>query len=111
IHSNKPSLFPFCDEINFDSRSQEDYLDLELPLPCVLKHLKFVKIEGLRGSVNELKFIEILLKSSMVLEKVVLFSYSIKKDPPAERRMLKLHEILLTFPKASTCTIILDPSR
>ncbi|RZC76305.1 hypothetical protein C5167_000386 [Papaver somniferum] len=79
-----PPLFPYCDEIN-DSRSQEDYWDSGLSLPCMLYHLKFVKIRGLRGCINELKFIEILLKNSMILEKVVL--YSIMKNPCTERRM------------------------
>ncbi|KAI3838763.1 hypothetical protein MKX03_004709, partial [Papaver bracteatum] len=102
-----PPLFPYCDEIN-DSRSQKDFWDSGLSLPCMLYHLKFVKIRGLRGCVNELKFIEILLKNSMILEEVVLCS--IKKNPRTERRMVKFNEIVLTFPRASACTIFLNPS-
>ncbi|KAI3849674.1 hypothetical protein MKW98_026588 [Papaver atlanticum] len=113
IGSCMPPWFRFCDEIN-DSRIiynpdfQKEYRDSRLSLPCVLYHLKFVKIQGLLGRFNELKFIEILLKNSIALEKLVLFS--IEKDSHAERRMMKFNEILLGYPRASTCTIMLNPS-
>ncbi|KAI3844743.1 hypothetical protein MKX03_031535 [Papaver bracteatum] len=69
-------------------------------------HLKFVEIKDIRGSVNELKFLEILLKHAMVLEKVVLASYSAEKDSLREKRMKKFGEMLLTFPRASKNIII-----
>ncbi|KAI3960213.1 hypothetical protein MKW98_016937 [Papaver atlanticum] len=73
---DKPPVYPFCDEVKINPENIGDYWDAGLSLPCMMCHLKYVKIEGLCGCVNELKFLEILLKHSTVLEKVVLTRYS-----------------------------------
>ncbi|KAI3838002.1 hypothetical protein MKX03_013794 [Papaver bracteatum] len=78
-----------------------DYWDPELSLPCMICHLKFIEVKGLRGCVNELKFLEILLKHATVLEKVILASYSTKKDSETKQRMKKFFKMLLMFPRAS----------
>ncbi|OVA14426.1 F-box domain [Macleaya cordata] len=72
-----PRMYPFCDEINSNSPNNigDDWEEAGLSLPCMLYHLKFVKIFGVKGCINELKFLEILLKNAMVLQQVVLYRY------------------------------------
>ncbi|KAI3907985.1 hypothetical protein MKW98_003630, partial [Papaver atlanticum] len=53
------------------------------------------------GCVNELKFLEILLKHAMVLEKVILTSNLTNQDSQGKKRMMKFSEMLLKFPTAS----------
>ncbi|KAI3852146.1 hypothetical protein MKX03_015606 [Papaver bracteatum] len=64
------------EEMELALHSDETTLDLEGKFTSTMKQLKFVEISGLEGSDSELKFIEILLKNAMVLQKLVL-----KKDP------------------------------
>ncbi|KAI3872179.1 hypothetical protein MKW98_011671, partial [Papaver atlanticum] len=47
-------------------------VDLQGLLADTMKQLKSVEISGLQGSDNELEFIEIMMKNSIVLEKMVL---------------------------------------
>ncbi|KAI3836248.1 hypothetical protein MKX03_018027 [Papaver bracteatum] len=110
IHNyDKPPAYPFCDELFFNHYNFScivkinpenigDYWDPELSLPCII--IKFIEVKGLRGCVNELKFLEILLKHATVLEKVALAS-STKQDSLREKRMTKFREILQMFPIAS----------
>ncbi|MCL7044458.1 hypothetical protein MKW94_015283 [Papaver nudicaule] len=88
-----------------------DYWDAGLSLPCMICHLKFVEIKGLCGCVNELKFLEILLKHATVLEKVILNSYSTEQDSHTKKRMTKFSEMLLKFPTTSKKILILLNSR
>ncbi|KAI3919676.1 hypothetical protein MKW92_033968, partial [Papaver armeniacum] len=96
-------VYPFCDEVKFDPENIGDYWDAGY----MICHLKFVEIKGLLGRVNELKFLEILLKHATVLKKVVLASYSTEQDPQREKRMAKFSEMLLTFPTASKKILIM----
>ncbi|RZC54056.1 hypothetical protein C5167_012916 [Papaver somniferum] len=64
------------EEMELALHSGETTLGLEGQFTSTMKQLKFVEISGLEGSDSELKFIEILLKNAMVLQKLVL-----KKDP------------------------------
>ncbi|KAI3855064.1 hypothetical protein MKX03_018458 [Papaver bracteatum] len=102
---DKPPVYPFCDEVNINPENMGDYLDAGLSLPCMISQLKFVEIKGLRGCVNELKFLEFLLKHATVLEKLVLACYSAEQDSLSEKRMRyrmkKFREKLLKFPNAS----------
>ncbi|KAI3924740.1 hypothetical protein MKW92_016710 [Papaver armeniacum] len=102
---DKPPVYPFCDEVNINPENMGDYLDAGLSLPCMISQLKFVEIKGLRGCVNELKFLEFLLKHATVLEKLVLACYSAEQDSLSEKRMRnrmkKFREMLLKFPNAS----------
>ncbi|RZC88814.1 hypothetical protein C5167_031188 [Papaver somniferum] len=93
-------------EVEFDPDNIGDDWDAGLSLPCRICHLKIAEIKGLHGNANELKFLELLLKHAMVLEKVVLTS-STKQDSEREKRMAKFSEMLLTFPTASKKIFIL----
>ncbi|MCL7033593.1 hypothetical protein MKW94_022013, partial [Papaver nudicaule] len=79
----KPPVYPFCDEVKINPENIGDYWDAGLSLPCMICHLKFVEIKGLRGC------------------KLVLARYSAKQDSQREKRMTKFSEMLLMFPRAS----------
>ncbi|XP_026397815.1 putative FBD-associated F-box protein At5g53635 [Papaver somniferum] len=96
-----PQEYPHFDEVKINHENVEDYWYAGLSSQCMIRHLKFVEIDGLRGCIYELKFLEILLKHATVLEKVVLAYHSTKKDWLREKRMKKFNEMLLTFPRAS----------
>ncbi|XP_026409014.1 uncharacterized protein LOC113304172 [Papaver somniferum] len=55
--------------------TDETSVDSQELLANTMKQLKYVEISGLEGSDIELKFIEILIKSAMVLKKMVLNSH------------------------------------
>ncbi|KAL5708621.1 hypothetical protein ACHQM5_019395 [Ranunculus cassubicifolius] len=76
----------------------EDFVEIG---QCMLYHLKYVKIEGVQGRANELKFLEVLLRSSVVLEKVVIFT-SKRLSSDSEERLIKFSEKVLSFPRASS---------
>ncbi|KAI3957930.1 hypothetical protein MKW92_030411 [Papaver armeniacum] len=88
-----PPLYPYVDE---GTTGMQGCLCL-----ATIGHLKFVEINGLSGSVNELKFLEILLKHGTVLERVILTSNSTNQDSQRKKRMMKFSEMLLKFPTAS----------
>ncbi|KAI3877766.1 hypothetical protein MKW98_020247 [Papaver atlanticum] len=92
------SVHPSCDEVKLNSENIGG-----LDLPDMAYHLKFVEIKYLKGSVNELKLVAVLLKHAMVLEKVVLCGLSTKEELKQKE---KFYEMLLTFPKASTNVMI-----
>ncbi|KAI3830681.1 hypothetical protein MKX03_005427 [Papaver bracteatum] len=92
---------------SFLKLNAEEIRGLALPC-CMIYHLKVVKIKYLRGRVNELKLLASLLKHSMVLEKVILFSRCLNKYhlKEKEKEMEKFREMLLTFSRASTNVVI-----
>ncbi|KAI3839251.1 hypothetical protein MKW92_039850 [Papaver armeniacum] len=96
-----PALYPYSDEVKFNPENVGDYWDAGFSLSCTMCHLKFVEIKGLHGRVNELKFLEILLKHATVFEKVILTSHSTNQDSQRKKRMMKFSEMLLKFPTAS----------
>ncbi|KAI3945372.1 hypothetical protein MKW92_029579 [Papaver armeniacum] len=62
-------------------------------------HLRSVEIRGLTGhSNNELKFVEIMFKKAVILEKMVLFSC---KKSMTDKRLITFREKLPTLPRAS----------
>ncbi|MCL7033545.1 hypothetical protein MKW94_004144 [Papaver nudicaule] len=70
-------------------------------------HLKFVMIKSFRGSDIELRFLEILLKHAMVLEKVVLVGcFTVEELQQKEEDMAKILGMLQIYPKASTNVVI-----
>ncbi|XP_026382225.1 putative F-box/FBD/LRR-repeat protein At1g78760 isoform X2 [Papaver somniferum] len=98
-----PPKYPLCDEINEDSPDISDDWETGLSLPCFLYDLKTVTVHNVKGRINELKFLEILLKNAMGLEKLVLYGYW-DKDPgnmAMTRRMKKFSEKLIESPRAS----------
>ncbi|RZC64412.1 hypothetical protein C5167_008097 [Papaver somniferum] len=113
----EPPLYPYCDEVKFNPENIGDYWEAGLSLPCMIFLLKLVEIKGLRGCVNELKFLEILLKHAMVLEEVILNSYSTKsvildsdsneEDSQRKKQMKKFSEMLRKFPTASKKIVFL----
>ncbi|MCL7044457.1 hypothetical protein MKW94_015282 [Papaver nudicaule] len=103
---NSP-LYPYCDEVKFNPENIGDYWDAGLSLSCMICHLRFVEINDLSGRVNELKFLEILLKHGTVLEKMILDSYPTEQDSQRKKRMRKFSEMLLKFLTASKKILIL----
>ncbi|KAI3837577.1 hypothetical protein MKX03_010186 [Papaver bracteatum] len=72
--------------------------------PC-LPYLKFVRIQGIQGCLNELKFLQVLLKKSIVLEKVMLFGD--KRDSADKAaQLMEFKEMLLAFRSASSSVSI-----
>ncbi|XP_026444198.1 F-box/FBD/LRR-repeat protein At1g78750-like isoform X2 [Papaver somniferum] len=95
--------YPLCDEINDDSPDTSDDWETGLSLPCFLYNLKVVRIHNVKGRINELKFLEVLLKNAMVLENLILY-WDWDQDPgnrAVTRRMKKFTEKLIEFPRAS----------
>ncbi|RZC93457.1 hypothetical protein C5167_007271 [Papaver somniferum] len=95
--------YPLCDEINDESPDISDDWETGLSLPCFLYNLKIVRIHNVKGRINELKFLEILLKNAPVLEYLVLYC---DWDQDAgniaiTRRMKKFTEKLIKFPRAA----------
>ncbi|KAI3834478.1 hypothetical protein MKX03_012872, partial [Papaver bracteatum] len=84
----------------------EDDGELGLSSPCLMSHLKHIEIRDAEGCENELKFLEFLLKNSIVLEKMVV-SFDTTSSPDitgsADRLKLmkKFKEKLRTLPRAS----------
>ncbi|KAI3861597.1 hypothetical protein MKW98_000549 [Papaver atlanticum] len=91
-------------EVTFDSEILGNNREAWLLLPCMMDHLKYAEIQGVRGCLNELKFLEFLLTNAIALEKLVLtpcLRYS------KQEVLMKFHEKLLTYPRASKDTKIL----
>ncbi|MCL7023054.1 hypothetical protein MKW94_015971, partial [Papaver nudicaule] len=76
----------------------EDFWD-GLSLSCKLDHLRSVEIRGPLGYYYELKFVEIMFKNAVVLEKMVLFS---SKESTTDKRLITFGEKLLKLPRASS---------
>ncbi|KAF9600684.1 hypothetical protein IFM89_011355 [Coptis chinensis] len=73
-----------------------EYKDTGLPLQCMY-HLKSFEFQGFLGHTNGLKFVEILLKNALVLEKMVTFSSEYEMDS-----LEKFKEKLQHIPRASS---------
>lgn len=71
-YSDEPLVYPFFDEIISDPQNVGDDWETEVSLPCMMHHLKFVKLIPVQGRINELKFLELLLRNAAVLERVIL---------------------------------------
>lgn len=102
-YDDGPPKYPLCDEINEDSPDISDDWETGLSLPCFLYDLKTVAIHNVKGRINELKFLEILLKNAMGVQNLVLYC-DWDKDPgnmAMTRRMKKFTEKLIEFPRAS----------
>ncbi|KAI3938362.1 hypothetical protein MKW98_015261 [Papaver atlanticum] len=95
------------DEVTYDSGIVGNNRESWLLLPCMIDHLKLAEIHGIRGCLNELKFLEFLLTNAIALEKLILTPcrYYSKQEV-----VKKFHEKLLTYPRASEDTNILFES-
>ncbi|XP_026392370.1 putative F-box/LRR-repeat protein At4g15060 isoform X3 [Papaver somniferum] len=87
-----PLMYSSLDEIMFDPKA-DDWEQVLLPL----YHLKFVMIVGVQCRINELKFLKMLFKKAVALEKVFLY-YDSVSTIVAEAFSRKL----MTFPIASS---------
>ncbi|XP_026400304.1 F-box/LRR-repeat protein At3g59190-like [Papaver somniferum] len=74
------------------------------PFPC-LHYLKFVQIQGIQGCFNELKFLQILLKKAIILEKVKLFCCK-RDSPDRTKQMMQFKDMLPAFPSTSSSVSI-----
>ncbi|KAI3850811.1 hypothetical protein MKX03_028524 [Papaver bracteatum] len=72
--------------------------------PC-LHHLKFVRIQGIQGCLNELKFLQVLLEKAIVMEKVTLICRK-TKSPKRAALLMEFKEMLLAYPSASASVSI-----
>ncbi|KAI3969556.1 hypothetical protein MKX01_020117, partial [Papaver californicum] len=84
------------------SANVKDYWKAGLSLPSMSYHLTSIEIKGIEG--------RILLRNSIVLEELVLFSCKCEKycknpSDDKERRMKKFSKRLLKLPKASAGTV------
>ncbi|KAI3944643.1 hypothetical protein MKW98_021101 [Papaver atlanticum] len=105
----KPVMCPYFDEVN---SAVESYWKTKLSLPSMLRSLKSVKILGVQGLINELMLLELLLKSYVALEQVVVESCTLEQcresNPHlSKRRMKKFSETLLKLPRAAATISIL----
>ncbi|KAI3880834.1 hypothetical protein MKX03_014674 [Papaver bracteatum] len=107
---HKPAECPYFDQVN--SADVESCWNTKLSLPSMLHSLKSVKIIGAQGLVNELMLLELLLKNSAALERMVVESYALKqcRHPNSDlsmRRMKKFSDMLLKLPRAAATVSIL----
>ncbi|KAF9603318.1 hypothetical protein IFM89_034667 [Coptis chinensis] len=73
-----------------------------------LPHLKLVRIQNFGGHENEVKFVQFLLKSAVVLEKMIIVAgTSSEAVSMAKKEVMKTGERLLTSPRASASVGIL----
>ncbi|OVA06691.1 F-box domain [Macleaya cordata] len=99
-------MYPYWDEVWFNSPKIEVFWEAGVSLQCMLHHLKYVEIRGVQGRLNELMFLKILLKNALVLEKVVLYP-SKEKSSHTKKWLIKVVDQLLTLPRASSSIAIL----
>ncbi|KAL5721752.1 hypothetical protein ACHQM5_005356 [Ranunculus cassubicifolius] len=67
--------------------------------------LKCVTIEGFRGSVNEVRFVEVLLDKASVLDKLIILTSKTGNENYQE--MMKIGKKLISYPRASPSIAIL----
>ncbi|RZC46404.1 hypothetical protein C5167_039355 [Papaver somniferum] len=101
----EPPSFPLCDEVMSDSASVLDCWEEEFFTPGMLSHLRFLELQGVIGSINELKFVEILLKNTVVLEVVSLHSSSEVLGDDLSRFNMFCEKVT-TFPSASSSVYV-----
>ncbi|KAK9156126.1 hypothetical protein Sjap_003606 [Stephania japonica] len=84
-------------EEQFSLANTEECWELQMSKECLLRHLKFVTVEGVVGCVNEFKLLEFLLKYAVALDKVTIN----EKLPNKERELINLRKKLMEIPRAS----------
>ncbi|KAF9588811.1 hypothetical protein IFM89_016171 [Coptis chinensis] len=92
------------DEEVFHPTIASKYQDTGLTLRCMY-NLKYVEIQGILGCPNGLKFLEVLLKNALVLEKMVIFTFT-EHLPNKEKWLMKFIEKLQKISRASSSTSI-----
>nr|POE52586.1 f-box/lrr-repeat protein [Quercus suber] len=75
--------------------------------PCFLSQLNCIKVYGYEGDEEQLSFVKILLKTAVVLDKIVITcSHDFAKDLENHK---KVHEQLLKLPRGSKhCELVFD---
>ncbi|KAL5725995.1 hypothetical protein ACHQM5_009069 [Ranunculus cassubicifolius] len=92
-------------ETQVDPAKIWEYWQTDLALDSNLCHLKFVEIRNIRGCVNELEFLKLLLKNAISLEKMTIFTS--QEHYPCRRQLKKFSDALLSFARASSNIAIL----
>ncbi|KAK9156107.1 hypothetical protein Sjap_003587 [Stephania japonica] len=94
----------FGEPLNWD----EDISSLANVFPerCIFQCLKVMEIRGALGCMNELKVVQILLKTATVLEKMVV-SIIDGTTPDRKERLANFNKTLLTISRASSNIAIL----
>ncbi|KAI3846978.1 hypothetical protein MKX03_021085, partial [Papaver bracteatum] len=104
ISPNIESIFLRIEQTELNANNTGGDWILGSSFPC-LHYLKFVQIRGIQGCLNELKFLQALLKKAIVLEKVTLFCN--KTDSPERAaQLMDFKEMLLAYPSASSSVSI-----
>ncbi|KAF9588823.1 hypothetical protein IFM89_016183 [Coptis chinensis] len=88
-----------------NSSKIEEYQDTGSPLQT-MHHLKVIKIQGILGSINGLKLLEILLKNAVVLKKILVLTPK-EQSPNSLRRLIKLSDEVVELPRASSSIAVL----
>ncbi|KAF9619618.1 hypothetical protein IFM89_007939 [Coptis chinensis] len=106
MHSTKiESVFLVNDVGKFDGLKnivQVEQYEVKEGYKYKLSHLKFVEIEGFRGSENEMELVNLFLENAIVLEKMVIFlCKSGVCSSIDEQELMKVGRKLLTQPRAS----------
>ncbi|KAL5725994.1 hypothetical protein ACHQM5_009069 [Ranunculus cassubicifolius] len=102
---SKHVTYPYCNETQVDPAKIWEYWQTDLALDSNLCHLKFVEIRNIRGCVNELEFLKLLLKNAISLEKMTIFTS--QEHYPCRRQLKKFSDALLSFARASSNIAIL----
>ncbi|KAK9153271.1 hypothetical protein Sjap_000751 [Stephania japonica] len=73
-------------------------------MQCIFHHLKVIEIYGAIGCLNELKLLEIVMKNSMVLEKIVIWTtFGMPFD--RKERLISFCQTLLRIPRGASSDI------
>ncbi|KAL5710945.1 hypothetical protein ACHQM5_021449 [Ranunculus cassubicifolius] len=100
--------YPYCNEIQVHPTKIWEYWGTDFKLCCNFDHLKFIEIDHIRGRVNELEFLKVLLVRARALETLIIFTMG-GHAPGYRRQLKKFCEELLASPRASSrVTIVVD---
>ncbi|KAI3906715.1 hypothetical protein MKW92_005092 [Papaver armeniacum] len=100
ISPNIQSIFLTIQQTELDTNSTGgDWIAGLSSFPW-LHYLKFVQIKEAIGSLNELKFLQVLLNKAIVLEKVTLLCYK-RHSPDRAAQLTEFKKMLLACPSAS----------
>ncbi|KAL5721763.1 hypothetical protein ACHQM5_005366 [Ranunculus cassubicifolius] len=71
-----------------------------------LDNLKCVTIQGFRGSVNEVRFVEVVMEKAAVLDKLIILTSMVGSNEN-NQEMMKIGKKLIAIPRASPSVAIL----
>ncbi|KAL5721751.1 hypothetical protein ACHQM5_005355 [Ranunculus cassubicifolius] len=83
----------------------EDYKEQDVWFGYEMASLKCVTIQGFRGSLNEVRFVEVVMEKAQVLDKFIILTS--KAGDENNQEMTKTRKKLIAFPRASPSVAIL----